>query len=142
MWKKELYAGFRFVDGPIDLDAVLCEHGRFPRRHLRLKVAVPASIWLGTEARPAAVQNLSQSGAMVLSETPLPVGARLVLAEPHLGERAARVCWRREVAHGLVFAAACRFDELASIADRLRRDSEGAVRHLESSGEAPLRYLV
>lgn len=136
VWEEGGHAGFRFADGPIDLDALLAEQGRFPRRHLRLNLAAPVLLWLGTEPRRAAVQNISQSGAMVVTEVPLPVGARLVLAESRLGELAARVCWRRHLTHGLVFASAFRFDELASIADQLRRDAGADHDPAENLGQA------
>jgi hypothetical protein len=136
VWEDDGHAGFQFAQGPVDLDALLAEHGRFPRRHLRLNLAAPVLLWFGNESRQAAVRNISQSGAMVIADAPLPVGARLVLAEPHLGEVAARVCWRRHLTHGLVFASPFRFDELASLADRLRRDSDLVHDPAESLGEA------
>lgn len=127
VWERDSHAGFRFVDPPDDLHALLSEHGGFHRRHLRLGIHLAAWVRTGPDVRPVELDNISQSGAMIRSEIPLAVGARVTLGAPSLGEIEAQVCWRRAFAHGLVFASIFRFDEMALLADRLRRGDEAAA---------------
>jgi hypothetical protein len=63
----------------------------------------------GTEGS-ATVQNLSASGLLIETATPLEEGEKIVVDLPHTGERSATVIWSDAPMHG------CRFDEPLSSA--------------------------
>ncbi len=124
MWENAEEAGFRFVDGPVSLTGLAEETGPFPRRHLRLKLDVPGVVSTLSGARMCFVQDISQLGALIVCDPPLPLGARVTVSGPGLPELAGIVRWRKQDAHGLVFARGFRLDELARLADSLHRGSE------------------
>lgn len=121
IWEEGEEAGFRFVDGPVELSRMVEEDGPFPRRHLRLKVEVPAVVKTLSGAGMCLVQDISQLGALLVCDPPLPLGARATVTGPGLPELEGRVRWRRRDAHGLVFSRAFRLDELARLTDALQR---------------------
>lgn len=124
IWEDGEIAGFGFVDAPVSLAGLAEETGPFPRRHLRLKLDVPGVVSSLSGARMCFVQDISQLGALIVCDPPLPLGARVTVTGSGLPELAGIVRWRKRDAHGLVFARAFRLDELARLADSLHSRSE------------------
>ncbi|WP_423141476.1 PilZ domain-containing protein [Parablastomonas sp. CN1-191] len=110
------HAVFAFADGPLDLAQLVEEAGPYPRRHLRLKVELPIVLATLSGARMGVLQDISQLGALVITEPQLPLGARVTISGSGLPELDGKVRWRRRDAHGLVFTAGFRLDELARLA--------------------------
>ncbi len=127
IWEDGEIAGFSFVDAPVSLAGLAEETGPYPRRHLRLKLDVPGVVSSLSGARMCFVQDISQLGALIVCDPPLPLGARVTVSGPGLPELAGIVRWRKQDAHGLVFARGFRLDELARLADSLHRASEPPV---------------
>lgn len=121
VWQREGHAGFRFAEGPIDVHALMDEGTPFPKRSIRLRLALPVMVTNDAGlSRAGQLQDLSQQGALLVMEPGLALGQQVRIEAPGLPARHARVRWRRRAAHGLVFQAAFRLDELAVLAHRLQ----------------------
>lgn len=120
VWERDGHAGFRFVGGEINVHALLEETSPFPRRHIRLKLALPVMVEARGIVRPALLRDLSQQGALIESETVLALRQPLLIEARGLAPLAGRVRWRRGVAHGVVFHTGFRLDELAVAVARLQ----------------------
>jgi hypothetical protein len=127
VWKNEDHAGFRFLDRPIDLVAVVDEPSRFPKRGIRLRLEMPVEIKLGDELHEAKLCDLSQHGAQIEIEPGLAIGQRVSLCAKGFAELESRVRWRRRGAHGLVFQRGFRLDELARLTTQLRASPAALV---------------
>lgn len=119
VWEKDNEAGFRFRD-PVNLAELLEDDRRFPRRQIRIAIDLPVQISSGGETGPATFENISQQGARMLSE-------RVWAREQLLRVRAwgipdfyAKVRWRRDDVHGLVFENTIAFREFAYLLARLQ----------------------
>ncbi len=133
IWEDADEAGFRFVDSSVELKELVDESGPFPRRHLRLKVEVPGVVKTLSGGSMCLVQDLSQLGALLVCDPPLPLGARATVSGPGLPELEGRIRWRRRDAHGLVFTRGFRLDELARLAAALQSD-DAAPTEARSAG--------
>lgn len=121
VWQREGHVGFRFADGPIDVHTLMDEGSPFPKRSIRLKLALPLVVTpVGGASRTAQLLDLSQQGARIEAAPGLALGQQVRIEAPGLPARHARVRWRRGAAHGLVFQEAFRLDELAVLAHRLQ----------------------
>lgn len=115
VWQRDAHAGFKFVAAPIDTAALMAEIGPFPKRQIRVRLERPALLWAEGLAKGCVLADLSQHGARIELQTSLPLGGRVRLAIPGLPVRIARVVWRRNRAHGLVFQQSFALDELAAL---------------------------
>ncbi|MEQ1541546.1 MAG: PilZ domain-containing protein [Novosphingobium sp.] len=113
VWQRGVDAGFRFAEGPIDIHALLSETGSFPKRTIRLQMALPVQLESDAVTYPALLCDLSQHGALVELDAQIPLGQPVRLECAGLPVLHGRVRWRRESAHGLVFQESFRFDDLA-----------------------------
>lgn len=113
VWQRGAHAGFRFAEGPIDIHALLSETGPFPKRTIRLQMALTVVLESDAVAYPARLCDLSQHGALVELDTRIALGQSVRLECPGLPVLHGRVRWRRERAHGLVFQESFRLDDLA-----------------------------
>lgn len=120
VWENESEAGFRF-EREIELEELINELTPYPKRGVRLKLALDTSILVGVEKASAKIFNLSQQGARIKTSHPLARDQRLRLEIKGLRTVAAQVRWRNEDTYGLVFDDTFRFDELALHASRLQR---------------------
>lgn len=135
VWQRDGHAGFRFADGPIDVHALMDESTPFPKRSIRLRLALPVMVTSDAGlSRAGQLQDLSQQGGLLLLEPGLALGQQVRIEAPGLPLRHGRVRWRRRAAHGLVFQQAFRLDELAVLAHRLQTGT-GQVR----AGQVPAR---
>lgn len=125
VWQRDGHAGFRFADGPVDLDGLLEEAGLLPKRMIRLRMEFPLTLTCEGIARMVGLRDLSQQGALIESRPTLALGALVRIGLADLPVRHARVRWRRNALHGLVFQQAFRLDELAALAARLQLGGAG-----------------
>ncbi|RZI60867.1 MAG: PilZ domain-containing protein [Zymomonas sp.] len=114
-----LEASFRFVDDA-PIERLLAECRKFPRRQLRLNIAIPLT--LRTLAGPisAFTQNISQQGCRIECATPLALSQSLVIESDHLPGIRAKVRWRRDGDCGLVFDDTFTLRDFALHAARLQ----------------------
>lgn len=122
VWQRDGHAGFRFVQGSIDIQALVDEAGDYPKRQIRLRLTLPVAIADGRGERAAELRDISQNGALIMIEPSLAIGQRVRLECDGLPLLEAAVRWRRHKAHGLVFQRSFRMDELAQIARMLQHD--------------------
>jgi hypothetical protein len=120
MWENESEAGFRFAR-EIELEELINELTPYPKRGVRLKLALETHILVGIQKVSAKVFNLSQQGARIETQHPLARDQRLRLEIKGLRTVAAQVRWRKGDTYGLVFDDTFRFDELALLASQLQR---------------------
>ena len=114
VWQEDGKAGFRFSH-PIDLSRLIDNSGSFPKRPVRVGVAVPAELAFAGRVLPAEIRNISQQGALIACGEKLPIFQRLVLRAPDMPEIRAKVRWRRAEECGLVFEDTFQFGELAQL---------------------------
>ena len=113
MWHHEDQAGFRFHH-EIDVNHLIDDNrARFPKRQIRLRIDHLATIHAHGTVNDVILRDISQQGACIESSQ------RLLLRQPVRIELAgfppiyAKVCWRHQPRHGLVFEKGFLLEELA-----------------------------
>lgn len=113
MWDRDDHAGFRFFD-MINVQRLLDDKcGLYPKRQIRLKTDAEAIVFANGQQIRAMMRDISQQGACI--ECP----ERLMLRQSVRIETAgfppiyAKVVWRQQPRHGLVFDRGFLMEELA-----------------------------
>lgn len=130
VWSTAEFAGFRFPH-EIDLERLLDEsQSAFPRRQVRLRIAIDATIQSGGETVKVAVQDISQQGACIECDKWLHKNELIRVDTGILPPIYAKVRWRNHPRYGLIFEQTFRLDELARLAAPLQftRAVEESVR--------------
>lgn len=112
-------ASFRFA-APVAVEELVREPERYPRRQLRLAIAIPLT--LRTLAGPIAAmtQNIAQQGCRLTGAAPLALAQPVVVEGPAIPAIRAKVRWRRDGACGLVFDDTFSLGDFARVAARLQ----------------------
>ena len=112
-------ASFRFTKA-IPVERLVRATGPYPRRLLRLNIAIPLA--LRTPAGPVAAvtENISQQGCRVDCALPLALAQGVIVESAHLPGIRAKVRWRRDGACGLVFDDTFTLRDFAVHAARLQ----------------------
>ncbi|MCZ8173258.1 MAG: PilZ domain-containing protein [Novosphingobium sp.] len=131
VWLADGHVGCRFINGPVELAALVEEHDKFPKRQIRIKLDLPVIVGGGQSNLAGNLLDLSQHGALVKLDFFLALGQLVTVSGSNLPQRHARVRWRRGSAHGLVFHEGFKLDELARLVAELQSVS--------TSSENPLR---
>ena len=118
-WNRDGQFGFRFHD-PIDVHRFIAEASPWPRRPVRLRIEVPASLIVNRESHAGRIRDLSRQGARIETEQPLAIGQKLRVRATGLPELEATVCWRNAPAYGLVLRQGFSFETLARLAWQLQ----------------------
>ncbi|WP_427966339.1 PilZ domain-containing protein [Altererythrobacter sp.] len=119
IWTSRHEAGFRF-EAPIELDKVITEKGRFPKRGVRLALAIPITLATVQQRVNATVLNLSQQGARIACDALLAIDQNVRIEGGDLGDIRAKVRWRSGTEYGLVFEDTFTLERLARLAARLQ----------------------
>jgi hypothetical protein len=119
VWEQDGSAGFRFPVA-VDIDRLLHNKSRFPKRAVRLKLQLPALISCHGRTAGVVVQNVSQQGAQIESPLYMAIDQKLRLEADNLPIIQARVRWRKGSDYGLVFDDTFQFAELAKLAAQLQ----------------------
>lgn len=119
VWEREGSAGFRF-SVPVDIDRLLQNKSRYPKRPVRLKLQLPALISCHGTTAGVVVRNISQQGALIESPLRLALDQKLRLEADNLPVIQASVRWRKDADYGLVFDDTFQFAELARLAAQLQ----------------------
>lgn len=114
VWRANGEAGFRFTD-PVDVDSFIAEPTLFPKRPVRLRMVVDASLSSGDLTSSVELVDVSQHGAKIRSGLQLETGQLVRLGVAGEQPVYARVRWGRHPQYGLVFERAFRLDELAAL---------------------------
>lgn len=122
VWQRDGHAGFRFIEGPIDVRGLIDESLDFPKRDIRLRVNAPVTVRIGEDQHTGLMHDLSQNGAQIEIEPSLAIGQQVSLSVEGLPALVARVRWRRGLAHGMIFQRGFRLDELAALIGQLRQE--------------------
>ena len=116
VWIDARYAGLHFHD-PIELNRLLAlSLGKYPKRQLRLRTRAQASILLGEETFPAAIENVSQQGAKISCNAHFAINQLVRVETGIVPTLYAKVRWRKQPDYGLVFERVLEFEELGSFA--------------------------
>ena len=108
-------ASYRF-DRSVEVERLIRESWNFPKRQLRLNIAIPLKLSSLTQTTPAMSLNLSQQGARVKCDAPFAIDQTLRVSGSHLPETGAKVRWRKEANYGLVFENTLSLREFALMA--------------------------
>ena len=112
-------ASFRFAI-EVPREQLVQEHSLYPRRPLRLNLAIPLSLRIGSGQVPAITENISQQGCKIEAGAPLALGQAAMIESPHLPGIRAKVRWRGDGAYGLVFDDTFILSDFAVLAARLQ----------------------
>ena len=113
--RADCEASYQF-EKPVEVERLIRETWRYPKRQLRLNIAIPlqmTSLTIGGEAQTV---NLSQQGARVKCDTSFAIDQRLRVFGPSFRETRATVRWRRDGYYGLVFDSTFSLREFALMA--------------------------
>ncbi len=120
VWMADQHAGLRFKQ-EIDIERLLDESkGLYPKRQVRLQIAISGVLHSGGEAVPVAFHNLSQQGACIESDKWLLRNELVRIETGVIPPLYAKVRWRSHPRYGLVFEHTFRLDELARISAPLQ----------------------
>lgn len=119
VWEREGSAGFRFSVS-VDIDRLLQNKSRYPKRPVRLKLQLPALISCHGTTAGVVIRNISQQGALIECPLRLALDQRLRLESDNLPVIQASVRWRKDADYGLVFDDTFQFAELAKLAAQLQ----------------------
>lgn len=119
VWEENGSAGFRFPV-EVDIDRLLHNKSRFPKRAVRLKLQLPALVSCHGRTAGVVLHNISQQGAQLNSPLYMSIDQKLRLEADNLPIIQARVRWRKGSDYGLVFDDTFQFAELARLAAQLQ----------------------
>ncbi len=95
-------ASFQF-DRPVKVERLIHETWNFPKRQLRLNIAIPLELSSLTDRGSAKTVNLSQQGARVACDASFAIDQTIRIDGPKFPETRAKVRWRKDGHYGLVF---------------------------------------
>lgn len=124
VWEEEGKAGFRFEQAT-DLERIVEGPSRFSKRALRVNLELPCGLVAGVRRAEGTLRNLSQQGALIVTDERLSLVQRVKLSAPGLPEIAAKVRWRRNDQYGLSFEDNLQFGDLALIVFDLQQRRAG-----------------
>ncbi|MXO62947.1 PilZ domain-containing protein [Qipengyuania oceanensis] len=99
---KDGEASFTFAD-TVDVQQLIVETGKYPKRQLRISVSIPATVSTLTQRLNAVIHNVSQQGALLECDALLAIEQPIRLEAREFPEVRAKVRWRREENYGLAF---------------------------------------
>lgn len=112
-------ASFRFLE-PVPIERLVGACDTYPRRPLRLSIAIPLTLRTATGLIPAVTRDLSQQGCRIESAAPLAISQAVIIESPSLPSIRAKVRWRRDGECGLVFDDTFSLRDFAIHAARLQ----------------------
>ncbi|WP_245647508.1 PilZ domain-containing protein [Novosphingobium lentum] len=120
VWSTQDHAGFRFCE-EIEIERLLDEsHGAFPKRHVRLRIALQATVHSGGDATPVSFEDISQQGGCIQCDKWLLMNELVRVDTGIMPPIYAKVRWRSHPRYGLLFERTFKLDELARISAPLQ----------------------
>jgi hypothetical protein len=112
-------ASFRFVR-PVTIERLMQETAHYPRRPLRLNIAIPLTLRSSSGRVAAVTRNMSQQGCRIEAAQPLALAQAVVIESNRLPGIRAKVRWRSDGDYGLVFDDTFSLRDFAVQAARLQ----------------------
>lgn len=112
-------ASYRFAT-PVAVERLVQETLAFPRRQLRLNVAIALTLRTPAGLIPATTKNIAQQGCRLTSTAPLALAQPITIEGKGIPLIRARVRWRREGDCGVVFDDTFSLRDFALAAARLQ----------------------
>ncbi len=123
VWNEKNLAGFRFPEKVNVGQLIEDTSGPFPKRQLRLHLALKARLVADGAVHNMTIHNISQQGACIECEKPLRNSELVKVETDGLPSIFAKVRWRNAPQYGLAFEQFFRLDELAVfLAHQLARE--------------------
>lgn len=119
IWDCGREGGFEFVE-PVEVAPIIKEVSRFRKRGVRLGLQFPVTVSTLTQSHQAIVHNLSQQGARIEIRDPLAIDQTVRIRGRGLHDVRAKVRWRKNGEHGLVFEDTFSVGQFAELAARLQ----------------------
>ncbi|MFA6219993.1 MAG: PilZ domain-containing protein [Erythrobacter sp.] len=110
---------YRF-EAAVPVERLVHENWAFPKRQLRLNLAMPLTVSTLTQKAQAFMLNLSQQGARVECDTIFAIDQTLRIENGYMPEIRAKVRWRRDANYGLAFDDFFTLREFALLAARVQ----------------------
>lgn len=88
---------------PVPVERLIRETGNYPKRQLRLNIAIPLTATTIAGCYDAITENISQQGCRLECDAAFAIDQNLRLAGDHFPEIRAKVRWRKDARYGLVF---------------------------------------
>lgn len=95
-------ASYRFLS-EVPIERLVQESAIYPRRSLRLNIAIPLTLLTASGTIAAVTRNISQQGCRIEAALPLALDQAVRVGCRHLPGIRAKVRWRHEGSFGLVF---------------------------------------
>lgn len=125
-WINGLDVGLEFHD-PIWVDSVIHPCSMYPKRDLRYNINLPVSLHTAGQTFPAEMHNISRQGALITCPYALAIDQSIVIEEKGLPRIEARVRWRKDNRHGLIFDTTFTLGQLALVLQKLNRKSDNQI---------------
>lgn len=126
VWQDGKVAGFKFVD-PVDLPRFISETSPYPKRPVRLRISLPATIRVDGKICDVEIRDLSREGISIETHFPLALEQKVTLQADKLSPRMASVRWRRSPSYGLALEHVLSFEELALTAAMMQLPADLAA---------------
>lgn len=136
VWQADDYAGLRF-HREIKVERLLDEtQGAYPKRQVRLHIAIGGVLHSGGTAVPVRFHNLSQQGACIESDKWLLMNELVRVETGVIPPLYAKVRWRSHPRYGLIFEHTFKLEELARISAPLQF-AQALEDHAHVAGDQP-----
>ena len=112
-------ASYRF-DRPIAVERLINESWDYPKRQLRLAIAMPLTISSLTGKAEAITLNMSQQGARIECDSVFAIDQTVRVQSEFMPEIRCKVRWRKDSNYGVVFDNTFTLQEFALLAARLQ----------------------
>lgn len=112
-------ASFTFAN-PVPVDLLIREQWEYPRRQLRLNIAMPLTVTSISGRVDAITENLSQQGCRLECDAAFAIDQNLRIASAYFPEIRAKVRWRKDASYGLVFENTFGLQEFAQLVAALQ----------------------
>ncbi|HWU04544.1 MAG TPA: PilZ domain-containing protein [Novosphingobium sp.] len=124
MWYRDDHAGFRFFD-EVDVHRLIEDRrGQYPKRQIRLRTEYEVNLIAHGQSLQVVLHDISQQGACIESAERLMLRQPVKMEVPGFPPIFAKVCWRQQPRHGLVFDTVFTMEELACNMLRLHGQAE------------------
>ncbi|QKG70814.1 PilZ domain-containing protein [Erythrobacter mangrovi] len=110
---------YRF-ESVVPVERLVHENWAFPKRQLRLNLAMPLTVSTLSQKANAYMLNLSQQGARIECESVFAIDQTVRIENEFMPEIRAKVRWRRDANYGLAFDTFFSLREFALLAARVQ----------------------
>ena len=112
-------ASYKF-DAPVEVERLIRENWKYPKRGLRLNLMLPLTVSSLSGKAEAVTINISQQGARIECEQIYAIDQRVTISCEHLPDIRSTVRWRKDSNYGLVFEDTFTLREFAIAAAKVQ----------------------